>query len=332
MIETHVKEKMATYQHTHPGGFYIIICDGVVLIENKAAFYAAGITVELSDALHIHVAQNTVVEKPLHLIFLTTGQEANITPIAQRITLAHHSQLSLIEAYISLTMNNQQAFVVQTQTTVSLQANAMLHYYKTQEEMLANRLKTAVIIDQAAHSHARLLHLLKSCFFAQHQVVVNLKGEHAYCHASGFAETTQDDHHIEQQIEINHVGQHSQSDLYYKGLLDKKSSMRFNGRVHVAKDAQKSSAYQENHHLLLSTQAEVYTKPELEIYADDITCKHGATVGEIDEEALFYLQSRGIRREQAVGMLIQGFANDIFKHIHLPSLLALVDNEVRDVS
>ena len=112
-----------------------------------------------------------------------------------------------------------------------------------------------------------------------------------------------------------HAAPHSQSDMLYKGIMENKSRAVFNGKVHVEKNAQKILAQQANHHLLLSQQAEAYSKPELEIYADDVKCKHGATTGQLDQDALFYLRARGIEEADAVAMLLQGFSDNIMQRI-----------------
>ncbi len=121
----------------------------------------------------------------------------------------------------------------------------------------------------------------------------------AECRTGGFYHLHHDNQYIDNHIDIDHVAPRSNSEMLYKGILDNKSRAVFNGRLHVEKDAQKIIAYQANHNLLLSNDAEVYSKPELEIYADDVKCKHGATTGQLDQDAFFYLRSRGIARSRS---------------------------------
>jgi Fe-S cluster assembly protein SufD len=120
---------------------------------------------------------------------------------------------------------------------------------------------------------------------------------------------------VDYHIDIEHAAPRSSSEMLYKGILDKKSRAVFNGRLHVEQNAQKILAYQANHNLLLSNEAEVNSKPELEIYADDVKCKHGATTGQLDQDALFYMQARGIQRVDAVNILLKGFSDEILQRV-----------------
>jgi len=137
----------------------------------------------------------------------------------------------------------------------------------------------------------------------------------AQCQTGGFYHLREANQYIDNHIEINHEAAHSSSDMLYKGIVDNRSRAVFNGRLYVKQDAQKILAHQANHNLLLSTQAEVYSKPELEIYADDVKCKHGATIGQLDQDALFYMCSRGIPYADAVNILLRGFAEEILDRV-----------------
>ncbi len=138
----------------------------------------------------------------------------------------------------------------------------------------------------------------------------------AACQASGFYHLHRAHQYIDHHVEINHVAPHTNSEMVYKGILDNQSRAVFNGRLFVKKDAQKIVAHQANHNLLLSNRAEIYSKPELEIYADDVKCKHGATTGQLDQDALFYMRARGIGYQEAVNILLQGFADEIIDRVH----------------
>jgi Fe-S cluster assembly protein SufD len=134
--------------------------------------------------------------------------------------------------------------------------------------------------------------------------------------------------HVDNHTAIDHAKPHGTSHELYKGILDGRSNAVFNGKILVRKDAQKTDAKQTNKNLVLSEDATINTKPELQIYADDVRCTHGATIGQIDAESLFYLQARGIGREEARSMLIVAFARDILDRIKIEPLRALVENEV----
>ncbi|MBE9518667.1 MAG: Fe-S cluster assembly protein SufD, partial [Bacteroidetes bacterium] len=148
---------------------------------------------------------------------------------------------------------------------------------------------------------------------------INMEGEGAETSALGLF-LTDKMQHVDSYTVIEHSNPHSTSNQYYKGVLDDSSTGVFNGKIHVHPDAQKTEAFQTNNNILLSDTAKMHTKPRLEIYADDVKCSHGATVGQIDEEALFYLQSRGIPKEEGRLMLMDAFTWDVISKIKQPSL------------
>ena len=126
--------------------------------------------------------------------------------------------------------------------------------------------------------------------------------------------------HIDNQTSVYHAKPNCQSNELYKGILDDESTGVFNGRIHVFKDAQKTNAYQSNKNVLLSERANMYAKPQLEIYADDVKCSHGATTGQLDDDALFYLRARGINAHDAKALLNFAFAGDVIEKINIPDL------------
>ena len=159
-------------------------------------------------------------------------------------------------------------------------------------------------------------------------MIAVLKESGADCHTAGFYRLKTDKQYIDNHITIDHIAPFTSSEMLYKGILENKSRAVFNGRLHVGNQAKKILAYQAHHNLLLSNKAEVYTKPELEIYADDVKCKHGATTGQLDHDALFYLQSRGINRSEAMNMLLKGFAGDIMQRVIHPDIKAHIEKMV----
>jgi Fe-S cluster assembly protein SufD len=136
--------------------------------------------------------------------------------------------------------------------------------------------------------------------------------------------------HVDNHTVVDNVKPHCQSNELYKGAVDDSSTAVFNGKIFVQKDAQKTNAYQSNKNLLLSNDASVNTKPQLEIFADDVKCSHGCTVGQLDEEAFFYLRSRGISEKTAKSLLIHAFAVDILEHIKPENVRAYVDQLISE--
>jgi Fe-S cluster assembly protein SufD len=197
--------------------------------------------------------------------------------------------------------------------------NAIVTHYKLQQESI-----------EAYHIGSVYGQLGKSAQLYSHSfsfggrlvrsdTLVSFEEQGGHCGMNGLY-LVGDHQHVDHHTSANHKVPHCTSDEFYKGILNGNSRAVFNGKVVVAKDAQKTNASQQNKNLLLSKQAEVDTKPQLEIYADDVKCAHGATVGQLDEDALFYLQSRGLNPEQAKEFLLTAFVADRIEQVKFKGL------------
>ena len=200
-------------------------------------------------------------------------------------------------------------------TNIHAGPNSQLHHYKVQRENTSATHMANTFITQQRDSMVALTNISIGAKFSRDDVLVKLQETGAECRTAGFYRLESDNQYIDQHITIDHAAPHSRSEMVYKGVLDKKSRAVFNGRLHVGVGAQKIEAQQQNHNLLLSNFAEIYSKPELEIYSDDVKCKHGATTGQLDQDALFYLRARGIEKTEAVSLLLHAFAADIYQKI-----------------
>ncbi len=268
------------------------------------------------DGLFLYLPDHCQLSSPLHLLSISTDAFFAAHP-RHLFILGKQAKLSLIEEYQA---PSGKSYLMNTVTNFILKDEARLDYCKLQNEH-RDALHFAHTTLKLAHdSHASLSNFSLGSRFARDDVMVHLQAPGSQCKTSGFYRLNHDDQYIDHHISISHEAAHTQSDMNYKGILHHKSRAVFNGRLHVSKDAQKTVAHQANHNLLLSPQAEIYTKPELEIHADDVKCKHGATIGQLDQDALFYLCSRGILHNDAIDMLLQGFADDIFQQIADPAI------------
>ena len=265
-----------------------------------------------SDGLFIYLPNDCRVTKPIHLLSIVTDANAFIAHPRHVFVLGKNSQLTLLEEYTASAVGS---YVMNIVSTVYVGANSLFEHYKIQNESGRAAHLANTFIFQQQDSSVTSTHFSSGGQFSRDDVIVKLQETGAHCQTSGFYQLKQDNQYIDHHVIIDHVAPRSCSDMLYKGILDKKSRAVFNGRVHVGKDAQKIEAHQQNHNLLLSNQAEIYSKPELEIYSDDVKCKHGATTGQLDEDALFYLQSRGLERKEALNMLLQSFAADIVERV-----------------
>lgn len=265
-----------------------------------------------TGGLFLKIPENHVLSAPLHLLSLSMGEQAFIAHARNEIHLQAHSQCILLEEHVSLT---DSPYMMNILSRIHIGKNARIEHYKIQREGRKAIHLASHFIEQHKDSHFSHVNFSGGAEAARDDVIVNLLGSGAQCYTSGYYHLRGENQYIDNHVNINHMAPNSHSDMLYKGILESKSRAVFNGRLHVAKDAQKILAYQANHNLLLSKQAEVYSKPELEIYADDVKCKHGATTGQLDQDALFYLRSRGIPENEAREILLRGFSEDIIERI-----------------
>ena len=268
------------------------------------AIAAENFALQLADRLEIN--------EPVQFLSITSDSDPSVCHPRRLVKLGIASRMKLLEECVSLSARPYLSNVV---TNIEMGEGACLEYNKIQTEGKHAIHLSAIFIHQKKDSRVLFTNFSSGSMFARDDVVVALQEAGAECKTGGFYRLNESGQYIDNHIDINHAAPSSQSEMLYKGILDKQSKAVFNGRLHVEKNAQKILAYQANHNLLLSNYAEVYSKPELEIYADDVKCKHGATTGQIDDDALFYMQSRGIKRQDALNMLLQGFAEDVFERI-----------------
>jgi Fe-S cluster assembly protein SufD len=271
----------------------------------------------VQDAVHIEIASKANIETPIHLLFI--GQ-ATDTPIGSHprvvITAGAHSEVEVIQTHMGLGdapawINGVVHTFVQENATVR---HSLIHQGDERLHYVGNIL-AEVERDGRYISHTFWL----GGALSRNDLVVNLNGSGAETDLYGLY-LCDGVEHLDNHTVVEHRVPHCRSNELYKGVLAGKSKAVFNGRIVVHKDAQKTDSQQSNRNLLLSEKATINTKPELEIYADDVSCAHGTTVGQMDEEAIFYLQSRGIGRDQAKAMLTQAFCMDLLTVIPNESL------------
>lgn len=264
------------------------------------------------DGLFLYLPDGCEVQMPIHLLFVAQSSHSFTAHPRNLIVLGKRSKLTFIEEYISLSANSYWMNVV---NQIFVEQDAMLNYCKIQTEDEQARHLATTFIKQKKNSRVDFTVFSTGGSLARDDLAISLQEQEASCRTAGFYRLRHNDQYIDHHVDIDHRAARSRSEMLYKGILEKKSRAVFNGRIYVEQTAQKTSAYQGNHHLLLSPEAEVVAKPELEIYADDVQCKHGATVGQLDQEALFYLRSRGISQQEAMHILLQGFAADIMQRV-----------------
>ena len=283
----------------------------IAAFENHA--FTALNTAFIGDGAFIELQADAVVEQPIHLIFVSEGQGQAISHPRNLIVAAANSRASIIESYFSV---RDSCYFTNAVTEISLGQGARVDHYKIQRESEKSFHVGTTQIRQARDSQLHSFSFAVGGLLARTNIYTSLDGDAATCTLNGLY-LTDGVQHIDNQTSIEHIAPNCPSHEIYKGVLDGRSHGVFNGKVYVHPEAQKTDGKQSNNNLLLSPTARVDTKPQLEIFADDVKCTHGATVGRLDEVAMFYLNSRGIGRDTARTLLTYAFAADVLETIEL---------------
>jgi Fe-S cluster assembly protein SufD len=277
--------------------------------------FAALNTAFMADGAVVHVAAGKSSEHPIHLLFIASGEEVVSHPRVL-VVAEQGSRATVIESYASRT---EGCYFTNALTEVALAEGARVEHYKLQEESTKAFHIATLQAHQAHGTHFASHSISFGAQIARNDITVTLDAENTFCVLNGLF-MVDGRQHVDFHTLVDHAKPHGSSEETYKGILGGRSRGVFNGRIIVRPDAQKTDAHQSNNNLLLSRDAEIDTKPQLEIYADDVKCSHGATVGQLDEQMLFYLRSRGIGENEARGLLTYGFARDILERVEIAAL------------
>lgn len=261
------------------------------------------------QGIFLYVPKDIVLTTPIY--FTNHAVDQTVKDIRYIIIADTNSDVTIIEEHTG----TEEKYATQVTTELYARDNARIHYCKIQNESREAVHMAKIQINQQKASQVATFCLDQGGHFVRHDIHVSLDGHGASCDLKGLYELSHDKQTIQNYLNVKHTAEQGTSSMLYKGILDKKSRAVFNGKVYVESSARGTNAHQANHNLLLSPDAEIQTKPELEIYADDVKCAHGATVGQLDEEALFYLQSRGINKAEAEKMLTHAFAEDLLSKL-----------------
>jgi Fe-S cluster assembly protein SufD len=296
---------------------------------NKNAFAALNTALN-SDGAFVFIPKGVRVESPIHLLFLSTGRaaaavEPSVSFPRVLIACAEGSEATIIESYASV--EEDAVYWTNAVVEIVLADNARLEHYKLQRESVQAFHTATTVAELGRSSSFNSTTITMGSALARHDINIILDHEGAECWVDGLY-VVGTGQHADTHSVIDHRQAHCTSHQLYKGILDGKSRAVFNGKVFVREGAQKTDAMQTNRNLLLSDEARVDTKPQLEIFADDVKCAHGATVGQLEEEELFYLVSRGLRPELARNLLTYGFAEEVINKINVESIRTQLDEAV----
>lgn len=281
-------------------------------------------TALFEDGVFIYLPDQCVVERPIHLIFLSTADQPRAHFPRQWFVAKEGSQATLLETHLSV---DEGITFTNGVSEYHLEPGAYIDHYQVQRTSRNGFHFTTQHVHLAQKSQWRSHLLHWGGRLVRNDVIAVLDGEYAECTINGLVHVDGQrliDHHTA----IDHAQPNCPSHELFKHVVDGEGQAVFNGKIFVRQDAQKTDAKQTNQTLLLSPDGRVLTKPQLEIFADDVKCTHGATVGQLEEDALFYLRSRGLGQQQAQALLTFAFANDIIHRIHLTALREALEHQL----
>lgn len=269
-----------------------------------------------NDGFFVYVPDQVSVEKPMQFVSIVNSQRKLMINSHSLIILGKQSTLSLVQCDDSL--QSDQSFANNVMEIV-LDESSRLHYYKMENKDAQSMELNHIFVHQKAYSVFRSNAITFNAGFLRNMIHVNLAEPFADAKLYGLY-LVDKKQFVDNQVYVNHAVPDCSSYQLYKGIADDESRANFNGHIIVRPQAQRTSAFQTNQNIALTDEARITTKPFLEIYADDVKCSHGATVGQLDEEALFYLKSRGICERNARALLMYAFANEIVNFVEIDSL------------
>jgi Fe-S cluster assembly protein SufD len=288
--------------------------------------FAALNTAFTQDGAYLFVPDGLVLEQPLQILFVSTGEPttASMTHPRTLIVAGDRTQVQIVETYASASPHKHFTNAV---TELVAGENAVVDHYKIEEEGLDAYHVAGMHIHATRSSNVSTHAFTLGGRFVRNDIVAVLDGEGAECTLNGLY-IVDGDRLVDTHTTIDHAKAHCPSHEIYKGILGGNARAVFNGKIIVRQDAQKTDAKQTNRALLLSDSATINTKPQLEIFADDVKCTHGAAIGQLDEDALFYLRARGLTMLEARDLLIHAFAGEVIERVRIEPLRRALEVEL----
>jgi len=284
-------------------------------------------TAFVKDGVFIYVRKGQIIEHPVYIYNITDARKGNV--LAQPRSLVYvseNAQLQLVETYSTLGLD--ESFTNQVMEII-VEKDARAEYYKIQNDAAHTNQVTTTHIRQIGKSYTHTVTISLDGGLVRNNLNLVLDAEHCEGHLYGLY-LQKGQSHVDNHTVVDNVKPNCFSNELYKGIIDDSATGVFNGKIFVQPQAQKTNAYQSNKNILLSDNASVNTKPQLEIFADDVKCSHGCTVGRLNDEGLFYLQSRGISEKIAKSLLLHAFAVDVLEHIRPEPIREYVDKLISE--
>jgi Fe-S cluster assembly protein SufD len=297
--------------------YKMIIDDFFSKIADKEDSLTSLNTAFANEGAYINIPKSKVVDKPIEIIYFSTGKE-NALMVQPRnlVIVGENAHVQIIERHQSL---NENPVLTNSVTEIFAQKRAIVDYYKIQNDIQSANLIDNTYISQKQESRVSVHTFSFGGNITRNNLNFYHFGERIDSTLKGIT-IIGDKQHVDHYTLVNHATPNCESHQNYKTILADSSTGVFNGKIFVEKEAQKTDAFQQNNNILLGDKATINAKPQLEIYADDVKCSHGCTIGQLDENAMFYMQSRGIPRKEAKGLLMYAFSNEVIESIRIPEL------------
>ncbi|HLA54722.1 MAG TPA: Fe-S cluster assembly protein SufD [Flavobacterium sp.] len=274
-----------------------------------------------NEGAYVNIPRSKVVEKPIEIVYFSTGNEAALLVQPRNlIVVGENSHVQIIERHQSL---NENPVLTNSVTEIFAQKRAIVDYYKIQNDNLEASLIDNTYIAQKDQSNVSVHTFSFGGNLTRNNLNFYHQGEHIDSTLKGIT-IIEGKQHVDHYTLVQHATPNCESHQNYKGIFDDRSTGVFNGKIFVEKEAQKTDAFQQNNNILLSDKATINAKPQLEIFADDVKCSHGCTIGQLDDRAMFYMQSRGIPQKEAKALLMYAFSNEVIESIKIPELKARI--------
>jgi len=274
------------------------------------------------EGAYIYIPKNKMPKKPVEIVHFATGNEASLMLQPRNLIIVEeNAEVQIIERHQNLTSND---VLTNSVTEIFAAESTIVDYYKIQNDAGTASLVDNTYIDQKSKSHVSVHTFSFGGKLTRNNLNFYQNGEYMDSTMKGVT-ILGDKQHVDHHTLVHHLEPNCESHQDYKGIYGDSSTGVFNGKIIVDKIAQKTNAFQKNNNILISDKATINTKPQLEIFADDVKCSHGCTIGQLDEDALFYLQSRGIPKKEARALLMYAFANNVLESVRIPELKARIN-------
>ena len=316
-LEEAVRGKYKEIVEAHLNKSSLFIKDGIHAL--NTSFIYGGV--------FIYVDKNQVLEQPIYLYHISDARDNHTLAQPRSLVFVDKSaKLQLVENYV--TIGSMDSFTNEVLEVV-VDTNAIVEYYKIQNDLVTASQVGTTHIRQIGKSyvHAFAVSLNGGMIRNNTDIIMEAAGNEAHMYGLYLLKGRT---HVDNHTLVDNTQPNCFSNEFYKGVIDDHATAVFSGKIFVRPDAQKTNAYQSNKNILLSDNATVNTKPQLEIFADDVKCSHGCTVGQLDEEALYYLRTRGISKEHAQSMLLEAFASDIVAQVKIEPLRAHIEKLITE--